>query len=114
MVHYRMQYKHGELSSYLNTSIHSYHSFIRKKTGLFAHVIISVNSLCLLYVPVVTMVTNVSSPVHPHCMAMNAVMSVRVVLMATVHLRMDHVIVMQVTLVLLATQVCYNVELKND
>lgn len=72
--------------------------------------IISVNSLCSLYVPVVTMVTNVSSPAPTHCMVMSAVISVHVVLMVTVHHWTDHVIVMQDTLEPLATQVCYVTE----
>ena len=54
--------------------------------------IISVNLLYLLCAPVVTMVTNASSPAPvTHCMGTSAVTSVCVVSMVTVHHLMDHV-----------------------
>ena len=74
---------------------------------LFAHVITSVNSLCSLYAPVVTMVTSVSSPAPlTCCMVMSAVVNVPVVSMVTVPLLMDHVTVIQDMLDQPAIQVC--------
>ena len=76
---------------------------------LFAHVITSVNSPCLLYAPVVTMVTSVSSRVPATCCTVNsASTSVRAVLTVTAHLWMDHVIVIQDILDPLVVQVCHD------
>ena len=82
---------------------------IRRETELFAHVTTSVNLLCLLYVPVVTMVTNVSLPALViHCMVNSVVMSVHAVVMVTVHQWMDHVTATQDIPGQLVVQVCHN------
>lgn len=81
--------------------------FIRKGIGLFAHVITSVNLLCLPYAPVVIMVINVSSPaLVTNCMVNNVVTSVHAVLMVSVHQSMDHVTAIQDILDQLAIEVC--------
>ena len=80
--------------------------FIRKEIVLFAHVITSVNSLYLLYAPVVTMVTNVSSHVLALCMVKSVIWSVCVVLIVNAHRSMDHVTAIQDILEQPAVQVC--------
>ena len=68
--------------------------------------ITSVNSLYLLYAPVVTMVINVSSHVLALCMVKSVIGSVCVVLIVNAHRSMDHVTAIQDILDQPAVQVC--------
>lgn len=105
----------GQLYSTLNFSMYSTWECItlslllcRLEIVSFAHVITSVNLLYLPNVPVVYMVTSVSTPaLATCCMVKSAVLSVHVVLMVIVHQSMDHVTAIQDISDQPAVQVCH-------